>query len=429
MNPHLHTNRKTLRRRAVPLLFTLWLSACTTGGIQSVSSSGDNAVVTSGSAKPACCVAKEKKPDKPVVAVQSADGLTIPDYELLDQDGNPVRIYSDLIKGRKVAVIYFFTSCTTICPLLTATMSQVQDLLLEQGRDDIKIISISVDPITDTPTRLKAWSKNFNTKPGWTFVTGDKHTVDNLLKSLKSFTPDPQDHSPMILIGDDAKNHWKLVSGLSPAADLSRAIQDVVGPKAPKKAVSADDVAKKVIDSRPVADHTPKTRKENSQAKNYFTDVELLDQNGKPHRLYTDLMRGRVLVIDSFFSSCTGVCPVMNRQLTEVYKAFEDRMGKDLFLLSISVDPTVDTPERLKEYAQGLNVGPGWYFLTGSKENVETALRKFGMYVENREDHSNLFMIGNDAQGLWKKAFGLAPAEELVAIVDSVLNDRGEASN
>ncbi|MFQ5503102.1 MAG: SCO family protein, partial [Phycisphaerae bacterium] len=161
----------------------------------------------------------------------------------------------------------------------------------------------------------------------------------------------------------------------------------------------------------------------------YFTDVELLDQYGKSRRLYSDLMKGRVLVIDSFFSSCTGVCPVMNRQLTEIYKSFEDRMGKDLFMLSISVDPTVDTPERLKEYAANLNVGPGWYFLTGSKENVETALRKFGMYVEDRADHSNLFMIGNDAQGLWKKAFGLAPAEELVTIVDSVLNDRGGVSN
>ena len=84
-----------------------------------------------------------------------------------------------------------------------------------------------------------------------------------------------------------------------------------------------------------------------------------------------------------------------------------------------------DTPAKLAEYATRFKAKPGWYFLTGSKENVEEALRKLGQKAGNREDHQNLFLIGNDRTGLWKQAFGLAKPEEIVPIVDSVVNDRG----
>ena len=101
-----------------------------------------------------------------------------------------------------------------------------------------------------------------------------------------------------------------------------------------------------------------------------------------------------------------------------------DHMGKDVYIISISVDPTVDTPSRLKEYATKLNAKPGWYFLTGEKAKVDFALHKLGQYVENKLDHLNIFIIGNESTGLWKKAFGLARSEELVKVVESVLNDK-----
>lgn len=168
-----------------------------------------------------------------------------------------------------------------------------------------------------------------------------------------------------------------------------------------------------------------KTRQQNS-AQEYFGEIELVNQNGEKMRLYTDLLKGKVVVINSFFATCQGSCLPMNRNLEKVQEAMGDHIGKDVYIISISVDPTVDTPSRLKEYATKLNAKPGWYFLTGDKEKVDFALYKLGQYVENKQDHLNIFIIGNERTGLWKKAFGLARSEELVKVVESVLNDKPE---
>ncbi|HEX6045820.1 MAG TPA: SCO family protein [Pyrinomonadaceae bacterium] len=164
-----------------------------------------------------------------------------------------------------------------------------------------------------------------------------------------------------------------------------------------------------------------------SDAKKYFTDVVLVNQNGEKMRLYSDLLEGKTVIIDSFFATCQGSCLPLNRNLQKVQEALGDRLGKDARIISISVDPTVDTPPRLKEYAKKLDAKPGWYFLTGDKENVEFALKKLGQFVDNKQDHLNIFIIGNERTGLWKKAFGLAKSEEIVKVVDSVINDQGTA--
>lgn len=160
-------------------------------------------------------------------------------------------------------------------------------------------------------------------------------------------------------------------------------------------------------------------------AHNYFTDVELVDQYGETQRLYSDLLAGRVVVINSFFTECDGICPFMSRNLKAIQEWLGDRLGQDALMLSISVDPETDTPQRVREFAARWDARPGWYFLTGRKENVELALAKLGMAVEDREAHSSLLIIGNEPTGLWKKALGMASAQELVGIVESVLEDPG----
>lgn len=161
-----------------------------------------------------------------------------------------------------------------------------------------------------------------------------------------------------------------------------------------------------------------------SAAQTYFTDVVLVNQNGEKMRFYGDLLHGKVVVINSFFATCQGSCLPMNRNLEKVQQALGDRLGKDVYIISISVDPTVDTPANLKEYAKKLHARPGWYFVTGEKQNVDFALNKLGQFVEYKQDHLNIFIIGNERTGLWKKAFGLAPSDELVKVVESVLNDK-----
>ena len=169
----------------------------------------------------------------------------------------------------------------------------------------------------------------------------------------------------------------------------------------------------------------PEAARDASPAQKYFTDVELVNQDGERLRFYSDVLKGKTVVINAFFTTCKSVCPPMSRNMEKVQEALGERVGRDVFLVSISVDPLTDTPARLKEYAQKFHARKGWTFLTGKKENVDWALYKVGQYVASKDDHTTIWIIGNEATGLWKKAFGLAKTEELTAVVESVMNDKG----
>ena len=168
--------------------------------------------------------------------------------------------------------------------------------------------------------------------------------------------------------------------------------------------------------------HTP------TPAEKWFTDVELVNQDGEKVRFYSDVLKGKTIVVNAFFTTCTSVCPPMNRSMEKIQEAFGDRVGKDVFLVSLTVDPATDTPARLKEYAAKFHAGKGWTFLTGKKENLDWALYKLGQYVEDKDSHKTVIIVGNEATGLWKKALGMAKVEELIQIVESVANDKGAAA-
>ena len=180
--------------------------------------------------------------------------------------------------------------------------------------------------------------------------------------------------------------------------------------------------------SQPIQTNQIGSAAEQSSAQKYFTDVLLVNQNGERMRFYSDLLRDKVVIINSFFATCTGVCLPLNRNLEKVQAALGNRLGKDVHIISISVDPTVDTPASLKEYARKLHAAPGWFFLTGNKQDVDFALKKIGHFVDQKEAHLNIFIIGNERTGLWKKAFGLAQSAELIKVVESVLNDQPAAT-
>ena len=196
--------------------------------------------------------------------------------------------------------------------------------------------------------------------------------------------------------------------------------------KAPAPPPAQKPAAPPQAPSDPHAAHRQKAPEQPTAASKYFTDVELLDQDGKSVRFYSDVLKGKTVVVNAFFTTCTSVCPPMNRNMEKIQEALGDRVGRDVFLVSVSVDPATDTPPRLKEYAQKFHARPGWTFLTGKKENVDWALYKLGQYVQNKDDHKTVIIIGNERTGLWKKAFGLARADELIAVVNSVADDKGE---
>jgi protein SCO1 len=155
--------------------------------------------------------------------------IKFPEAQVYDQLGKKLNFYVDLIKERTVAINFVFTTCTTICPPLTATFRRVQQQLGDRIGRDVFLISVSVDPVTDVPERLRAYSEKFKAAPGWTFVTGSKTEIDSLLRALGAYVPDKNDHAPTILIGNDAARFWTRAYGLAPAATIVRLLNEASG--------------------------------------------------------------------------------------------------------------------------------------------------------------------------------------------------------
>lgn len=325
------------------------------------------------------------------VAPPSENKLAVPDTKLLDQNGREVRFKRDVLGEKTVAIQFIFTTCRAICPVMGAAFAKLQDRLGERLGKDISLVSISIDPVTDTPARMKQWGEQFGARPGWSLLTGEKGKIENLLKVL-----DATNHNaPVVLLGNLRTGEWV------------RSYDDITAP---------DKLYTELIN---LADKP-------APAQKYFGSAVLTDQNGEKLRLYDDLLKGKIVVVNAFFSTCQGVCAVTMPKIAELQAVAGDRLGKDVSFLSISVDPLTDTPAKLKKYAQGLGAKPGWHLLTGDREAVEQALGKFGQYVEVRENHSNLLIMGNDRTGLWKKVLGLAKTEDIAASFRSVLDDENK---
>jgi cytochrome oxidase Cu insertion factor (SCO1/SenC/PrrC family) len=144
----------------------------------------------------------------------SLSSMNIPDAAVLDQNGKQLNFYSDLVKNKTVAINFIFTTCTAICPSLAATFRRVQQDAATRGIE-VQLISISVDPTTDTPERLRDFAAKFKAGSNWTFVTGDKAMIDSVLQALGAAVANKNDHTPMILIGNEASDYWTRAYGLT----------------------------------------------------------------------------------------------------------------------------------------------------------------------------------------------------------------------
>ena len=187
--------------------------------------------------------AENQTPTAVAAAVDSARPnrkMVIPDVEVLDQDGNALHFYTDLIKDKTVAINFIFTNCTTICPPLAATFARVQKEMGDKVGRDVHFISISVDPLTDTPERLKAWGAKFKAGAGWTFVTGEKQEMDKLLNALGAAVSKREDHTPAMIIGNDSKGVWTRTYGLAKTSQIVGLIVDVMAGKVDESTTTAE---------------------------------------------------------------------------------------------------------------------------------------------------------------------------------------------
>ena len=159
-------------------------------------------------------------------------------------------------------------------------------------------------------------------------------------------------------------------------------------------------------------------------AASFFPNTVLITQDNRPVRFFDDLLKGKTVVINFLFTTCTGICPPMTTNLQKVQQQLGVRVGRDINMISITVDPTVDTPEVMKKYATNFKAGPGWYFLSGDKQSVETVLRKLGGYVEDKNQHISLLLIGNNETGQWAKVLAMAKPTEIADAVLKIANGK-----
>jgi cytochrome oxidase Cu insertion factor (SCO1/SenC/PrrC family) len=348
---------------------------------------------------------------------EPTEAVRIPETAVLDQDGRRLDFYKDLVKGKTVAINFIFTTCTTVCPPMTATFRRVQQLLGERAGRDVSLISVSVDPTTDTPERLKAFAEKFKAGPGWTFVTGDKPEIGALLKALGGATADKTDHTPMILVGNEGAGRWTRAYGLSPAATLVKVIDEAVAQNPP------------AATQAPAVPSAAAAKTVSAASANYFPNHTLVTQDDKPVRFYDDLLKGKVVLINFMFTQCTGVCSPMTANLAKVQGYLGERVGREVSMLSITVDPANDTPATLKAYAAKHKARPGWYFLTGKKENVDWILYKLGGYVAEPGQHSSVLIIGNEATGEWLKVHAMSSPAEIAAAVVKLIGGEAASQN
>lgn len=155
-------------------------------------------------------------------------------------------------------------------------------------------------------------------------------------------------------------------------------------------------------------------------SRKYFTDTVVLDQQGQPRRFYSDLMEGKTAVIHSFFANCHGVCPSILGHMKALQEQLGDRLGKEVVLLSITVDPGADSPGTLRTMAESLGAKPGWFFLSGDKADIDLLLRKLGQQAQAKEDHSTVILIGNELSGDWTKVPASAKTEEIIRALGKI---------
>ena len=159
----------------------------------------------------------------------------------------------------------------------------------------------------------------------------------------------------------------------------------------------------------------------------WFTNVEVKTQDGRTLRFYDDVLKGKIVLINFFYTDCDAICPLMTENLARVQELLGPRVGKDIFMVSISLQPEHDTPEVLAAYAQTYGAGPGWTFLTGQKDDIELLRHRLGFVDSDKvedadpEQHIGNVRIANVPMHRWAMSPALINPPAMVRAVDRVV--------
>jgi cytochrome oxidase Cu insertion factor (SCO1/SenC/PrrC family) len=149
-------------------------------------------------------------------------------------------------------------------------------------------------------------------------------------------------------------------------------------------------------------------------------DAQVLDENGRQVRFYTDLVRGKIVLINFVYTRCATICRPFGRRIAPLQQLLGDRLGRDVFLITVSLDPEYDTPERLRAWGAQFGAQPGWKFVTGSRAEINRVLNACGVSIVPRVPHSSTVLVGNDVRRQWLREYAFASNQRFLAQIDRV---------
>lgn len=155
----------------------------------------------------------------------------------------------------------------------------------------------------------------------------------------------------------------------------------------------------------------------------FVPDIEVVNQDGQHVRFNSQVVEGRIAIVTGFFTNCSSMCPITQEKLAQVAKLLGARLGKDVVIVSVSVDPENDTPARMKDWTEKFHTGPGWTLLSGNRTDVDTLMKSLGLFVELRQRHQSFLMIGSTATG-WVRISSWTPSEKLARLAESMVSAR-----
>jgi protein SCO1/2 len=162
-------------------------------------------------------------------SVQPAD-VKLLNLPVLDQTGTALNFVDDVVGDKIVVFDFIFTSCTTICPVTTTLLTRSRADLQDVAPDRLQFVSLSIDSNNDDPERLARFAAQRSAD--WVFLTGEKRTMDELLVALDAYTTNPEDHAPMIIIGDAATGTFSRHFGMPNPDMVTRRVRELLQARA-----------------------------------------------------------------------------------------------------------------------------------------------------------------------------------------------------
>lgn len=361
-------------RKLIPIVLWLLVAAC--GAVAAWQAIVKSAITPA--------VTDQDHSEVPGAVFEDVPWAHLPDidqFKLTDQNGD--EFDSAKMVGTPYAVSFFFAACPSICRDLNTQVSRLNDQL---RKEDVAFVSISVDPENDTPEVLNRYAQDYDARaPRWSFLTGPKHKVVEIGSHQFNVDVNPATHTGNILLVDKWGRYrdrfkWDDPYDMKRFLEVASQVALETQPPLGKTITTRNALAgKKPIDLNVIP---------------WLHEFHLTDQDDRP--FFSRELTGNVWIANFFFVDCPGICIQQNEYLLQLQTTLNSRFQEDTpSIVSITSNPTADTPDRLKSYASRIGANTdAWRFLTSDSDTLikRIGAEFFGVQAD-KENHSALLFV------------------------------------